>query len=126
MTQEREFLAVKYALDHWRYIIEGSRIFIRFNYESLQCYRMKNSMTKRLVRFINDIEHFDLKFIYRPDHLQKVLDALSRMPGLREEGDPVDISHLFEIEYSEFIFESAKVIISYNIEFYIKFHDSLK
>ena len=83
-------------------------------------------MTKRLIRFINDIERFDPKFIYLPDHLQKVPDALSRMPGLREEGDPADISHLFEVEHSESIFESTKVIVPHNIEFYVKLHDSLK
>jgi len=83
-------------------------------------------MTRRLVRFINDIEHFDPKFIYRPGHLQKVPDALSRMPGLKEEGDPADTSHLFEIEQSESIFDAAKVVVPRNIEFYVKLHDSLK
>ena len=83
-------------------------------------------MTKRLIHFINDIEHFDPKFIYHPDHLQKILDALSRMSRFREKGDPADTSHLFEIEHSESIFESAKIIIPHNIEFYIKLHDSLK
>ena len=126
MTQERELLAAKYALDHWRYIIEGSRIFIRSDHESLQSYRTKNPMTKRLVRFIKDIEYFDPKFIYRPGHLQKVPDALSRMPGLKEEGDPADTSHLFEIEQSGSIFESAKVVVPRSIEFYVKLHDPLK
>lgn len=125
-TQERELLATKYVLDHWRYIIEGSRIFIRSDHESLQSYRTKNPMTKRLVHFINDIEHFDPKFIYHPDHLQKIPDALSRMPGLKEEGDPVDTSHLFEIEQSESIFEATKIVVPRNIEFYVKLHDSLK
>jgi len=125
-TQERELLAAKYALDHWRYIIEGSPIFIRSDHESLKTYRTKNPMTKRLVRFINDIEHFDPKFIYRPGHLQKVPDSLSRMPGLKEEGDPADTSHLFEVEQSESIFEFAKVVVPQKIKFYVKLHDSLK
>ena len=87
---------------------------------------MKNSMIKHLVCFINDIKYFNLKFIYHSDHLQKISDVLSCMFGFREKGDSVDISHLFEIEQFEFIFEIAKVIISYNIEFYVKLHNSLK
>ena len=34
-TQERELLAAKYALDHWRHIIEGSEILIRSDHQSL-------------------------------------------------------------------------------------------
>ena len=98
-TQERELLAAKYALDHWRYIVEGSKIFIRSDHESLRTYRTKNPMTRRLTRFMNDIEHFDPTFIYRPGHLQKVPDALSRMPGLIEEGDPADTERLFVTDF---------------------------
>ena len=72
------------------------------------------------------IKHFDSKFIYHSDHFQKISDILSCMPEFREKRDSVDINHLFEIEQSEFIFEITKVIVSHNIEFYIKFHDFLK
>ena len=123
-TQERELLAVKYSLDHWRYIIKGSRIFIRSDHQSLQSYRTKNPITKRLARFIYDIEHFDPKFIYRAGHLQKVPDALSRMPGLMEEGDPADTSHLFEL--SQKVFDSIKVVIPHTIEFYVQLRNYLR
>ena len=90
-TQEREMLAAKHALDHWRHIIEGSEILIRTDHESLQMYRTKKRITPRLVRFMQDIEHYNPVFTYRHGLLQKVPDALSRMPGLREEGDPADM-----------------------------------
>ena len=125
-TQERELLAAKYALEHWRYIIEGSKIFIRSDHQSLQSYRTKNPMTKRLVRFMYDIEHYDPKFIYHPGHLQKVPDALSRMPGLMEEGDPADTSHLYELAEAERIFDSIRVIIPRRIRFYQQLHNYLK
>jgi hypothetical protein len=97
-TQERELLAAKYALDHWRYIIEGSPIIIRSDHESLKTFRTKNPMTRRLTRFINDIEHFNPTFMYRPGRLQKVPDALSRRPGLKEEGKPADSSEFYAVE----------------------------
>ena len=99
-SQERELLAAKYALDHWRHLIEGSEINIRTDHESLKTYRTKNPMAKRVVRFLGDIEHFDPKITYRPGPLQKVPDALSRMPGLREEGEPADSDQLNTVEVS--------------------------
>src|SRR5438552_3477298 len=127
-TQERELLAAKYALDHWRYIVEGSKIFIRSDHESLRTYRTKNPMTKRLVRFMNDIKHFDPTFVYRPGHLQKVPDALSRMPGLREEGNPADTEHLFNIElsHSKTIFDKTTLIVPHKCEFYTELHARLQ
>ena len=97
-TQERQMLAAKHALDHWRHIIEGSEILIRTDHESLQTFRTKKRITPRLVRFMQDIEHYNPVFTYRRGLLQKVPDALSRMPGLREEGDPADTERFNLIE----------------------------
>jgi hypothetical protein len=47
-------------------------------------------MTKRLGKFMNEIEHYDPKIECRPGRLQVVPDALSRIPGARDEGDPAD------------------------------------
>jgi hypothetical protein len=47
-------------------------------------------MTKRLGKFMNEIEHYDPMIEYRPGRLQVVPDALSRIPGAREDGDPAD------------------------------------
>src|SRR6202165_2941798 len=85
-TQERELLAAKDALDHWRHIIVGSDIQIRTDHESLKVYRTKKHMTKRLTKFMQEIEHYDPLITYRPGHLQTVPDSISRMPGAREEG----------------------------------------
>ena len=59
------------------------------DHESLKVYRMKRPITKRLARFMNEIEHYSPLIIYRPDKLQIVSDALSRMPGVCE-GPPAD------------------------------------
>jgi RNase H-like domain found in reverse transcriptase len=98
-SQERELLAAKYALEHWRYIIERSKIITRTDHESLENYWSKYPMTKRLTRdrFLGDIEHFDPTFQYRPGPLQIVPDALSRMPG-SQEGEPADMQQFTAIE----------------------------
>jgi len=89
-AQEREMLAAKHCLNHWRHFIEGLPITIRSDHESLKGFRTKKHITKRLARFMGEIEHFDPIFVYRPGKMQVVTDALSRMPGQREEGEPAN------------------------------------
>lgn len=45
-SQERELLAEKYVLDHWRYIIEGSEMQIRNDHQILRVYPTKNDDQK--------------------------------------------------------------------------------
>ena len=97
-AQEREMLAVKHCLNHWRHLIESSPIVVRSDHESLKGFRTQKHVSKRLARFMDEIEHFDPVFVYRPGKLQIVPDALSRMPGLRSEGEPVDSEGLLEVE----------------------------
>jgi RNase H-like domain found in reverse transcriptase/Reverse transcriptase (RNA-dependent DNA polymerase) len=47
-VQEREMLAVKHCLNHWRYLIEGSPIIVRLDHESLKGFRTQKHVTKRL------------------------------------------------------------------------------
>ena len=100
-AQERELLAVKHALNHWRHIVEGSEIHIRTDHASLSVYRQKRPMTRRLGKFMEEIEHYDPQIGYRPGRLQTVPDALSRIPGQREEGDPASVDRFMEIEEGE-------------------------
>src|SRR5947207_3613974 len=96
-AQEREMLAAKHCLNHWRHFIEGLPITIRSDHESLKGFRTKKHITKRLARFMGEIEHFDPIFVYRPCKMQVVPDSLSRMPGQREEGEPADKDNFLAI-----------------------------
>jgi hypothetical protein len=89
-AQEREMLAIKHGLSHWRHIVEGAEIIVFTDHESLKGFRTQKHMTKRLGRFMGEIEHFDPLIVYRPGKEQVVADALSRMPGAREDGEPAD------------------------------------
>ena len=74
-SQEHELLAAKYAMDHWRHIVERSEIIIRTDHQSLRVYRTKKDMMKRLTRFMNNIEHYNPLFTYCPEKEHKVADA---------------------------------------------------
>jgi len=67
----------------------------------LKLFRSKQLTTKRLTRFIGEIEHYDPLFTYRPGKLQTVPDALSRKPGVKEEGLPADTDRFMEISDEE-------------------------
>jgi len=99
-SQEHELLTAKYGLNHWRHILEGSEIIIHTDHESLKVYRTKCPMTKRLARFMNEIEHYDPLIIYRPGKLQIIPNALSRMPGVCE-GPPADTDRFMAVTETE-------------------------
>src|SRR5205085_11155939 len=100
-AQERELLAAKYSLNHWRHIVEGSAIHIRTDHASLSVYRQKKPMTRRLGKFMEEIEHYDPQIGYRPGRLQTVPNTLSHISGQRETGDPASTDRFFEMEEGE-------------------------
>jgi len=66
-AQEREMLAIVYALQKWRGYIEGSPILVHTDHESLKYFLTQKNLGRRLARFVDDIAHFDVEIIYRPD-----------------------------------------------------------
>ena len=58
-------------------------------------------MTRRLGKFMEEIEHYDPQIGYRPSRLQTVPDALSRIPGQREEGEPASAGRFMELGEGE-------------------------
>ena len=89
-AQEREMLAIALALEHWRHILEGAKITIRTDHESLKHFRSQRTMSRRLARFIDVIEHFDPLILYRPGKNQQAADALSCIPGFPRESTNED------------------------------------
>ncbi|KAI0997907.1 hypothetical protein K3495_g10283 [Podosphaera aphanis] len=77
-TQERELLAVILCLQHWRYWIEGANIVVRTDHESLAGYRTKIDATPRILRFLDVIEHYDPRIVYRKGVTNVLPDCLSR------------------------------------------------
>ncbi|KAI0995567.1 hypothetical protein K3495_g12611 [Podosphaera aphanis] len=79
-SQEREMLAVVQALQTWRYWLEGLEIFIRTDHQSLASIRTQKNLPSRMQRFVDVLEHFNPKLIYRPGKGNVLADWLSRPP----------------------------------------------
>ncbi|KAI0997072.1 hypothetical protein K3495_g11115 [Podosphaera aphanis] len=79
-TQECELLAVVLCLQHWQYWVEGAEIIVRTDHESLAGYRTKMNVTPRILRFLDIIEHYIPKIIYRRGIANVLPDYLSRPP----------------------------------------------
>ncbi len=96
-AQEREMLAVCHALEHWRSIIEGTRIVVRTDHESLKYFRSTKIMTRRMAKFLDIIETFDPLIIYKPGAEQQAVDALSRMKIISPH-EPDEVDHITTID----------------------------
>lgn len=100
-AQERELLAVVYALTTWRSWIEGTEIVVRTDHQSLSGLRSKAEIPPRVNRFLDLIEHFSPTIHYRKGKLNHLPDWLSRPPQPKPSSSaPADIS-LFPITTSE-------------------------
>lgn len=60
LAQEREMLALVYALDHWKHFIEGCHIEIRTDHKSLSQIMDKKDVTRRMSKFITEVSNFSL------------------------------------------------------------------
>ena len=84
-TQEREMLTIVFTLKHWRHILEDAKITIRTDHESFKHFRSQRTMSRRLMWFIDVIEHFDSFILYRSGKNQQVIDVLSRISEFSRE-----------------------------------------
>lgn len=75
-AQERELFGIVSALSHFRSLVEGASTTVVTDHESLKYFRRQKEMTKRLLRFLEDVEHFDPIIVYRPGKENVVADAL--------------------------------------------------
>lgn len=98
-AQEREMLAIVYALHKWRGYIEGSPILVCTDHESLKHFLTQKHLGRRLAQFADDITHFDVEIIYRPGKHQLVANALSCRKGHAELLDSETLNPLFAANF---------------------------
>jgi hypothetical protein len=94
-AQEREMLAVVYALHKWHSYIEGSPVLVCTDHESLKHFLTQRHLGRRLACFVDDIAHFDVEIMYRPGRNQLVADTLSRRQGHDDIPDSETLKPLF-------------------------------
>ena len=80
-TQEKELLAIKHALRLWeRYIENGTTTTVVTDHESLQYLQTTTAYSKRLARWVEEFQTYDLEIRYRKGTDAVVPDAISRRP----------------------------------------------
>ncbi|TMC16709.1 MAG: DDE-type integrase/transposase/recombinase, partial [Chloroflexi bacterium] len=80
-THEKELLAIKDALVKWhQYVDNGLPITVITDHDSLKYMNTIKKPSKRLARWVDEFQQYNLIIKYRPGKLATVPDALSRRP----------------------------------------------
>lgn len=79
-SQERELLGILLAVQHWKHWVTGAEITIITDHESLKTIKTKTDQPPRMMRFIDALEHYGVKIIWRPGKDHVLADYLSRPP----------------------------------------------
>ena len=79
---DREFYAIIYALEEWRYLLLRAphTITIHCDHKNLTYYRTPQRLTARQARWWNNLSRYNYKLIHTPGSKLTQADALSRRP----------------------------------------------
>ncbi|MDN6236985.1 MAG: hypothetical protein L0J24_09865, partial [Corynebacterium flavescens] len=107
-VQEKEALAIVAALEKFRGMIEGARIIVRTDHESLKYLRTAKDLPRRMRKFVDLIEGFDPLILYRRGKDNHMADYLSRTPPTEPsktdgeiDKDALDLGYLFATRDAE-------------------------
>ena len=88
-VQEKEMLAIVYALNKWRHYLLGGKFKILTDHKSLIHLRTAKDPTRRLSRWFDFIADFDFEIVYRSGKENGIADSLSRIGELGAVSGPV-------------------------------------
>jgi hypothetical protein len=86
-SQERELLAIIMCLQHWRHWIKGGNVTVITNHESLKTLNTKTELPAKIIKFLNAMENFGARIIYRPGTANILADYLSKPPDTTHAAD---------------------------------------
>jgi hypothetical protein len=89
-TTHKECLAIKYALDKFRYYIEYIEFELYTDHKALEYLMTTKDLSGKLARWAITIQEFKMKIIHKPGKLNIVADALSRVPAGKAPEDKID------------------------------------
>jgi transposase InsO family protein len=90
-AQERELLAILYALRSWRCLIEGTRYTVLSDHQPLKYLKTQKHPTPRLTRWLNELELYSPQIDYKPGKDNDAPDALSRITKPSDTPAPNDM-----------------------------------
>lgn len=75
---DRELLAIRDALNHWRYYLHGTRFTVYTNHAALQRILLQKNLSTRQITYLELLHSFDFRIKYIPGARNAVADALSK------------------------------------------------
>jgi hypothetical protein len=103
-TYDKELLAIRDALKHWRYYLLGRHTTISTDHASLRHMLSQPKLSQRQMRALEDMMEYDFDVEYLPGAKNYVQDALSRRPDYQEPPlprmkttKPATVEELFEL-----------------------------
>jgi hypothetical protein len=83
-TYDKELLAIRDALKHWRYYLLGRHTTISTDHASLRHMLKQPKLSQRQMRALEDMLEYDFDVEYLPGAKNYIQDALSRRPDYQE------------------------------------------
>lgn len=77
-THEQEMLAVVEALKHWKHLLWGAKVTVRTDHQSLQHFFKQQTLSRRQIRWMEELADYDLEIKYVKGKQNAAADALSR------------------------------------------------
>lgn len=77
-THDKELLAIVHAVKKWRHYVEGTKFKVITDHNSLKYFATQPELSRRQVRWMMLVQHFNMDIAYAPGSTNIVADALSR------------------------------------------------
>ena len=94
-VQEKELLALLYALKKWRHYLYGTRISAYTDHQSLLLWHSFKNPTGRKARWIMQLSEYNVELFYKPGLQNIVADTLSRR------SDYVSLNNISQVQFGE-------------------------
>lgn len=78
-VHELEAYAIYYCFRQWRCYLEGSKVIVQTDHASLKYLMSQKHLSRRLARWMEYLQQFDLEIQYKPGRENVAADALSRL-----------------------------------------------
>lgn len=89
-TYDRELLAIRESILHWRYYLHGAPFTVYTDHAALQRILGQRTLTTRQITYLEILQSYDFKIKYWPGARNTIADALSRRPDYMKEEEKAD------------------------------------